>query len=148
MPVEKAARRRGAGAADSGARIPWNAEVNGAQRSACARAGEPRDDATGASSAEGLQQAVEGANAIVADGEFFRGGLCCCSARRLAVALLLCCRVRWLAGRGYQDEMRRSFVRTWHALLPFAVDSSTRQQTYVSAPWRARCTFSFFFKKN
>jgi hypothetical protein len=62
MVVEAAARRRGAGAADSGARSPWNAEVEGVQRIACARTGD--DDARGASSAEGLQQAVEGVNAI------------------------------------------------------------------------------------
>jgi hypothetical protein len=66
MVVEAAARRSGAGAADSGALSPWNAEVEGVQRSACARAGD--DDARGASSGEGLQQAVEGVNNAIARG--------------------------------------------------------------------------------
>ena len=67
MPVD-AARRRGAGAsanADAGALRPWNAaEVEGLQRRAWD--GGDDDEARGASRADGLQQAVEAANAILA----------------------------------------------------------------------------------
>ena len=70
MPVDAAARRhRGAGAAvaDGRTSTPLNAEVEGAQRSACARADEPRCGARGATGSEGLPQAVAGENAM-ADG--------------------------------------------------------------------------------
>lgn len=67
MPAE-AARRRGAGArakADAGALRPWNAaEVDGLQRRAWDE--EEEEEARGASSTDGLQQAVEAANAILA----------------------------------------------------------------------------------
>jgi hypothetical protein len=66
MPVDAAERRRrGAGAADAGARRPRNTEVEGVQRSAaCAQAAGPRGDARGASAREALQQAVAGVNAM------------------------------------------------------------------------------------
>jgi hypothetical protein len=73
MAVDDAARRhRGAGVAHRRPRN--NAEVEGVQRSACARAGEPRDDDArlpGASSREGLQQAVAGVNAMADGGPLF-----------------------------------------------------------------------------
>lgn len=64
MAVDVAGRRH-RGAVTGGARRPRNVEVEGVQRSGCARArDDDDDDARGARRREGLQQAVAGVNAM------------------------------------------------------------------------------------